>query len=58
MTIGGVTSTYTVTTATQAIPQAGFTAVTGASVSSTQISNRDYGHEHYGARVDQRQQRR
>ena len=39
VTIGGVTSTYTVTTATQQIPQAGFTAVTGASLSSTQISN-------------------
>jgi hypothetical protein len=39
VTIGGVTSTYTVTTATQQIPQAGFTPVTGASLSSTQISN-------------------
>ncbi|HEY6922165.1 MAG TPA: hypothetical protein VI653_01760 [Steroidobacteraceae bacterium] len=39
VTIGGVTSTYTVTTATQQIPQAGFTAVTGASLSSAQISN-------------------
>ena len=39
VTIGGVTSTYTVTTAAQQTPQAGFTAVTGASVSSTQISN-------------------
>jgi hypothetical protein len=39
VTIGGVTSTYMVTTATQQIPQAGFTAVTGASLSSTQISN-------------------
>ena len=39
VTIGGVTSTYTVTTATQQIPQAGFTPVTGASISSTQISN-------------------
>lgn len=38
VTIGGVTSTYTVTTAAQQA-QAGFTAVTGASVSSTQISN-------------------
>jgi len=39
VTIGGVTSTFTVTTATQQIPQAGFTAVTGASPSSLQISN-------------------
>jgi OmpA-like transmembrane domain len=39
VTIGGVTSTYTVTTAAQQTTQAGFTAVTGASVSSTQISN-------------------
>lgn len=39
VTIGGVTSTYTVTTATQQTPQAGFTPVTGASLSSTQISN-------------------
>jgi OmpA-like transmembrane domain len=39
VTIGGVTSTYTVTTATQQIPQAGFNAITGAGVSSTQISN-------------------
>jgi hypothetical protein len=39
VTIGGVTSTYTVTTATQQIPQAGFTPVTGASLSSAQISN-------------------
>ena len=39
VTIGGVTSTYTVTTATQQIPQAGFTPVTGATISSTQISN-------------------
>jgi hypothetical protein len=39
VTIGGVTSTYTVTTAAQQTPQAGFTADTGASVSSTQISN-------------------
>jgi hypothetical protein len=39
VTIGGITSTYTVTTATQQTPQAGFTAVTGASLSSTQISN-------------------
>jgi Outer membrane protein beta-barrel domain len=39
VTIGGVTSTYTVTTATQQIPQAGFTPVTGASISSTQVSN-------------------
>jgi hypothetical protein len=39
VTIGGVTSTYTVTTATQEIPQASFTPVTGASVASTQISN-------------------
>jgi hypothetical protein len=39
VTIGGVTSTYTVTTATQQIPQAGFTAVTGAGLSSTQTSN-------------------
>ena len=39
VTIGGVTSTYTVTTATQQIPQAGFTAVTGASLSSMQTSN-------------------
>jgi hypothetical protein len=39
VTIGGVTSTYTVTTAGQHAPQARFTAVTGASVLSTQISN-------------------
>jgi hypothetical protein len=39
VTIGGVTSTYTVTTATQQIPQAGFTAVTGAALSSAQTSN-------------------
>ena len=39
VTIGGVTSTFTVTTAAQQVVQAGFTAVTGASVSSTQISN-------------------
>jgi len=39
VTIGGVTSTYTVTTGAQRVPQAAFTAVTGASVSSTQISN-------------------
>ena len=40
VTIGGITSTYTVTTATQQTPQTGaFTALTGASVSGTQISN-------------------
>jgi hypothetical protein len=39
VTIGGITSTYTVTTATQQAPQAGFMDLTGASVSSTQISN-------------------
>ncbi len=39
VTIGGVTSTYTVTTTAQQTSQAGFTAVTGAGVSSTQISN-------------------
>jgi hypothetical protein len=39
VTIGGVTSTFTVTTAAQPIAQAGFTDVTGASVGSDQISN-------------------
>jgi hypothetical protein len=39
VTIGGVTSTFTVTTAAQAIAQAGFTDVTGASVGSLQASN-------------------
>lgn len=39
VTIGGVTSTFTVTTATQQIPQDGFTDVTGAGVGSNQISN-------------------
>jgi len=39
VTIGGVTSTFTVTTAAQPIAQAGFTDVTGASLSSDQISN-------------------
>lgn len=39
VTIGGVTATYTVTTATQQIPQDGFTDVTGAGVGSNQISN-------------------
>lgn len=39
VTIGGITSTYTVTTAAQPAPQAGFTAVTGAGVSSSQVSN-------------------
>jgi OmpA-like transmembrane domain len=39
VTIGGVTSTFTVTTATQQIPQGGFTDVTGAGIGSDQISN-------------------
>jgi hypothetical protein len=39
VTIGGVTSTFNVTTATQQIPQGGFTDVTGAGVGSSQISN-------------------
>ena len=39
VTIGGVTSTYIVTTAAAQTPQATFTAVTGAGVSSNQISN-------------------
>ncbi|HEY2685359.1 MAG TPA: hypothetical protein VGI93_17720 [Steroidobacteraceae bacterium] len=37
--IGGVTSTFSTTTGSQPVPQAGFTAVTGASVSSAQMSN-------------------
>lgn len=39
VTIGGITSAYTVTTESQPTPQAGFTNVTGASLSSTQASN-------------------
>jgi hypothetical protein len=38
-TIGGITSTFLVTTAAQPVKQAGFTDVSGASVSSSQISN-------------------
>jgi hypothetical protein len=37
--IGGVTSTYTVTTAAQPPQQAGFTPVTGSSVGALQMSN-------------------
>jgi hypothetical protein len=37
--IGGLTSTYTVTTAAQPLPQAGFTPVTGSSVGALQTSN-------------------
>jgi hypothetical protein len=39
VTIGGTIAIYTVTTAAAPLAQAGFTPVTGASVSSTQISN-------------------
>jgi hypothetical protein len=39
VTIGGVSSTFSTTTGSQSVPQAGFTAVTGASVSSAQTSN-------------------
>lgn len=39
LTVGGVTSTFSVTTAAQAPPQAAFTAVTGATLASTQTSN-------------------
>jgi hypothetical protein len=39
VTIGGVTSTYTVTTAAQPPQQAGFTPVTGSSVGVPQMSN-------------------
>jgi hypothetical protein len=39
VTIGGVTSTYTVTTAAQPPQQAGFTPVTGSSVGVLQMSN-------------------
>jgi hypothetical protein len=39
VTIGGITSTYTVTTAAQPPQQAGFTPVTGSSVGVLQVSN-------------------
>ena len=39
VTIGGVTSPFTVTTAAQPPQQAGFTPVTGSSIAATQISN-------------------
>ena len=57
VTIGGVTSTYTVTTATQAIPAGRLHARHRRECLQHSDLQRDYGHEHYRARLDQRQQR-